>query len=63
MGWSPIQRSPTDGGVAFCVWSRHLKDETAVARVGLLRQIYIIYILNNWKHNTGNEYASIKGGS
>ena len=36
-GRSPVQRSPTDCGVA-CMWSRDLKKEDALARLGLLRQ-------------------------
>jgi hypothetical protein len=36
--WSLIQRSPTTCGVSNCVWSRKLKNEAVLARVGLLSQ-------------------------
>ena len=37
-GWSLVQRSATDCGVCHCVWSRNLKNEAALTRVGLLCQ-------------------------
>ena len=33
-----VQRNPTDCDVSLRVWSRNLKNEAALARVGLLRQ-------------------------
>jgi len=35
--WSHVQRSPTDSDVSLCVWSRNLKNEEAMVRLGSQR--------------------------
>ena len=38
MSWSLVQRSPTECGASFCVWSTNLLNKGALAHWGLSRQ-------------------------
>jgi hypothetical protein len=59
--WTLVQRSPTDCAASLCVWSRNLKNEEAMTRVGSQRNrihththiyIYIyIYIKSRYAHS------------
>jgi hypothetical protein len=61
--WSPVQRSPTICG-SRCVWSRNLKNEEAMTRVGSQRHskkkiifIYALFIMHtNFFRDTTRAY-------